>query len=66
MRIVHSHTDYFESISFPAVAELGLRVNKLGKSSVTYEIGLFEQGAEKVRSVGEFGESRQYLCFARD
>lgn len=51
---VHSHTDYFDSISFPAVAELALRVNKLGKSSVTYEIALFEKGVDKVRSVGEF------------
>lgn len=28
-------------------------MNKLGKSSVTYEIGLFERGLEEVRSVGE-------------
>lgn len=51
---MHSHNDYFDSISFPAVAELALRVNKLGKSSVTYEIALFEKGVEKVKSVGEF------------
>lgn len=51
---MHSHNDYFDSISFPAVAELALRVNKLGKSSVTYEIALFEKGADKVKSVGEF------------
>lgn len=31
-----------------------LRVNKLGKSSVTYEIGVFEQGQEEVKAVGEF------------
>ncbi|KAJ9141693.1 hypothetical protein NKR23_g7710 [Pleurostoma richardsiae] len=52
--VVHSHNDYFASISFPAVAELALRVNKLGKSSVTYELALFEKGEEAVRSVGEF------------
>jgi acyl-CoA thioester hydrolase len=34
--------------------DLGLRVNKLGKSSVTYEIAVFEHGAEDVRAVGEF------------
>lgn len=51
---VHSHSEYFDSISFPAVAELALRVNKLGKSSVTYEIALFEKGVDKVKSVGEF------------
>jgi acyl-CoA thioester hydrolase len=51
--IVHSHADFFGSISFPAVAVLALRVNKLGKSSVTYEIGLFERGIQEVKSVGE-------------
>lgn len=30
-----------------------MRVNKLGKSSVTYEIALFEKGLEEVKSVGE-------------
>lgn len=29
-------------------------MNKLGKSSVTYEIGVFEQGQEEVKAVGEF------------
>jgi len=52
--VVHSHNDYFGPISFPAVAELALRVNKLGKSSVTYEIALFEKGTSTVKSVGEF------------
>ena len=52
--VVHSHSDYFGSIAFPAVAELALRVNKLGNSSVTYEIALFEKGVDAVRAVGEF------------
>ncbi|CAG8975271.1 hypothetical protein HYALB_00007972, partial [Hymenoscyphus albidus] len=51
--VVHSHGDFFGSIAFPAVADLALRVKKLGKSSVTYEIGLFERGEEKVKAVGE-------------
>ncbi|KAB8295193.1 hypothetical protein EYC80_007115 [Monilinia laxa] len=51
--VVHSHGDFFGSIAFPAVADLALRVNKLGKSSVTYEIALFERGVEEVKSVGE-------------
>jgi acyl-CoA thioester hydrolase len=36
------------------VVDLALRVNKLGKSSVTYEIGVFEQGHDEVKAVGEF------------
>lgn len=51
--VVHSHADFFGSIAFPAVAEMALRVKKLGKSSVTYEVALFEKGQEEVKSVGE-------------
>ena len=50
--VVHSHCDYLSPVSFPAVVNLGLRVLKLGKSSVTYEIGVFE--GEEVKAVGEF------------
>jgi acyl-CoA thioester hydrolase len=52
--VVHSHCDYLAPIEFPAVVDLGLRVNKLGKSSVTYEIGVFERGQNEVKAVGEF------------
>jgi acyl-CoA thioester hydrolase len=41
-------------MGFPALIDLGLRVKKLGKSSVTYEIGVFERGVEDVKAVGEF------------
>ena len=51
---VHTHCDYFGSVGFPSVVDLGLRVNKLGQSSVTYEVGMFERGANDVRAVGGF------------
>lgn len=52
--VVHSHCNYFSPVGFPALVDLGLRVNKLGKSSVTYEIGIFERGVDEVKAVGEF------------
>ena len=52
--VVHSHCDYFGPVEFPAVVDLALRVNKLGRSSVTYEIGVFERGHDDVKAVGEF------------
>lgn len=52
--VVHSHCDYMSPTGFPAIIDLCLRVNKLGKSSVTYEIGVFERGTEEVKAVGEF------------
>ena len=51
---VHSSADFFSSIAYPAVAELCLRVNKLGRASVTYEVALFEKGREEVKAVGDF------------
>lgn len=52
--VVHSHCDYFAATAFPALLDVCLSVNKLGKSSVTYEIGVFEHGKEEVCAVGEF------------
>lgn len=52
--VVHSNSNYFGSVAFPSIVDLGLCVNKLGKSSVTYEIGLFERGKEDVRAVGGY------------
>ncbi|KAF3923312.1 hypothetical protein ABW21_db0202899 [Orbilia brochopaga] len=51
---VHSSSDFFRPIEFPATLDLALAVAKLGKSSVTYEIGVFETGKEEVCAVGSF------------
>lgn len=52
--VVSSYCNFFAPLSFPAVLELGLRVNKLGKSSVTYEVGVFERDKENVNVVGGY------------
>ncbi|KAL1973039.1 hypothetical protein VTN31DRAFT_6581 [Thermomyces dupontii] len=52
--VVSSYCDYFASMSFPAVLDLGLRVVRLGSSSVTYEVGVFERGDDAVKAVGGF------------
>ncbi|KAL2829221.1 HotDog domain-containing protein [Aspergillus cavernicola] len=52
--MVNSYCDYFASVSYPDVVELGLRVNKLGSTSVTYEVGVFKQGEEDVKVVGGY------------
>ena len=51
---VHSHCDFFGSVAFPALVDLTLRVNKLGRSSATYEVALFERGAEDAKAVASF------------
>ena len=34
--------------------DLGLRVNRLGSSSVTYEVGVFEEGKDVPSAVGGY------------
>ncbi|KIJ37074.1 hypothetical protein M422DRAFT_50698 [Sphaerobolus stellatus SS14] len=41
---VSTSCQYFRPVSFPDGLDLGLRVNKLGKSSVTYEVAVFQSG----------------------
>ncbi len=43
---VESHCNFFSSAAFPDDIEAGLRVGRLGRSSVRYEIGLFSAGRE--------------------
>ena len=52
--VVHSHCDFFGSVGFPSMLDLGLRVQKLGNSSVTYEVGVFERDYDDVRAIGAF------------
>ena len=49
-----SHCEFRASLSFPEVVRAGLRVARLGRSSVRYEIGLFGSGSEEPASVGWF------------
>lgn len=50
--VVNSYCDFFGSVTYPSVLDLGLRAINLGKSSIKYEVGVFEQGKDDVRAVG--------------
>jgi acyl-CoA thioester hydrolase len=52
--VVETSCRYFRPISFPDVVEAGLRVAKLGRSSVTYEIALFTAGDAQPAAAGRF------------
>ena len=52
--VVQTQCHYFESIAFPQTVFAGIRVVKLGRSSVQYEIGLFADDAPKAAAVGLF------------
>jgi acyl-CoA thioester hydrolase len=51
---VESKCRYRKPLAFPDDVDAGLRVAKLGRSSVTYEIGLFARGADEPAAEGSF------------
>ncbi len=52
--VVETRCAYFAPISFPDNVTAGLRVAKLGKSSVGYEIGLFRNDDTAAAAQGHF------------
>jgi len=52
--VVETTCSYFESVAFPETVALGLGVERLGTSSVTYRIGVFRQGGERAAAQGRF------------
>ena len=40
--VVRTQCDYFSQIEFPNKITCGLKVGRIGKTSVTYEVGLFK------------------------
>jgi acyl-CoA thioester hydrolase len=50
--IANTYFDYFGSVSYPDILECGLRIVKLGKSSVMYEVGVFRSGDAYAKAVG--------------
>ena len=49
-----SNCSYLSGIAYPEDIEAGICVNKLGNSSVTYGVGIFKKGEDKVCAYGEF------------
>jgi acyl-CoA thioester hydrolase len=52
--VVETHCSYFASLAFPDHIDAGLRVERLGNTSVRYEIGIFSQGSEQAAAQGHF------------
>jgi len=52
--VVETSCQYFAPIAFPDLVTAGLRVAKVGNSSVRYEIGIFRNGEESGSAQGFF------------
>jgi len=52
--VVETHCNYFSAIAFPDVVHAGLRVARLGSSSVRYEVGIFRNDDALASAQGHF------------
>jgi acyl-CoA thioester hydrolase len=52
--VVETSCQYHRPLQFPDVIDAGVRVTKIGNSSVRYEVGLFRRGDEAVAATGHF------------
>jgi len=52
--VVETRCSYFAPLAFPDPLEGGLAVERIGRSSVTYRIGIFREGAAEAAAAGQF------------
>jgi acyl-CoA thioester hydrolase len=52
--VVETHCSYFASLAFPERIDAGLRVIRLGTTSVRYEVGIFSAGSGQAAAQGHF------------
>ncbi len=51
--IVSSNCQFRKPVAYPEAIESGLRVVKIGRSSVTYEVGIFRAGDPEAAAFGQ-------------
>lgn len=52
--VVETHCNYYAPLSFPQTIEAGIRVGRIGNSSVRYEIALFAENSPIAAASGHF------------
>ena len=52
--VVENGCHFFSSVAFPQALEAGLAVARIGRTSVSYEIGIFAAGAAETAAHGRF------------
>ena len=52
--VVNNQCQFFASISFPDTVHVGLSVEKIGNSSVTYRLGIFKNDENQLSALGSY------------
>jgi acyl-CoA thioester hydrolase len=52
--VVESNCTYFEGVAFPDALEVGVAIERIGNSSLTYALGVFRKGEALAAAQGHF------------
>lgn len=52
--VVESNCTYFEGVAFPEALEVGVGIERIGNSSVSYRLALFREGGDIAVAQGTF------------
>lgn len=52
--VVETQCNYFAPVEFPQKVQAGVRVSRIGRSSVRYEVGIFIEGGDATCAKGHF------------
>jgi acyl-CoA thioester hydrolase len=52
--VIASSCEFYSALSFPQAVDCGLRIGKIGNTSLRYEVGMFAAGAQAPSAVGQF------------
>ena len=52
--VVETRCAYFAPLTFPQAVEVGIAIERLGTSSITYRLAIFAQGETSAAAEGEF------------
>jgi acyl-CoA thioester hydrolase len=52
--VVETHCNFFSSLAFPQTVQAGIKVGRIGSSSVRYELGIFAEDAPLSAAHGHF------------
>lgn len=52
--VVETSCSYFQPLAFPDAVAAGIRVARIGNSSIRYEVGLFRNDDQEIAAAGHF------------
>ncbi|OTG83144.1 acyl-CoA thioesterase [Acinetobacter sp. ANC 4648] len=52
--VVNSSCHFLQELTYPEIIEVGVAIQKMGNSSLTYDLAIFKQGQEHASAQGHF------------